>query len=373
MTLLSEESIRNLASFKASDRPVVTAYLDVDGKRWPRFQDVESRIDHMVRDAIDAASANGHKEAVPDLERIAAHVRRGLDRSRTRGLALFSCGDALWETFELPVRVKDHLVVNQSPHVRQLETVVDNYPGLGMLLVDKQRARMFVFELTRLVDKSELFDELPRNDDEPGEGDRGEPLRSHLAEAARRHVKRAAAVAFEAWKQHPFDHLVVCAGPEVIHDIDADLHSYLKERVAAHVSLPTNSSESAIVAAALEVEERLEREKEAAVVTRMREAAGAGRGGVAGLEATLAALCERRVDTLIVSDGFEAEGWRCGSCLLVSAKGRRCSRCDGEMTFVDDVVEEAVEEALLQSCHVEMVVGNADLDVAGRIGALLRF
>jgi peptide chain release factor subunit 1 len=372
VTLLSEESIRNLASFKAPDRPVVTAYLDVDGKRWPRFQDVESRLEHLVRGAIDGAAANGHKSAIPDLERILQHVRRGLDRSRTRGLALFSCGDALWETFELPVRVKDHLVVNQSPHVRQLETVVDNYPGLGMLLVDKQRARMFVFELTRLVDKSELFDELPRNEDEPGELDRGEP-RGHLEEAARRHVKRAAAVAFETWKQHPFDHLVISAGPEVIHDLETDLHSYLKDRVAARVTLPANSPESAIVAAALEVEERLEREKEAGIVARMREGAGAGRGGVAGLDATLAALCERRVDTLIVSDGFEAEGWRCGSCLLLSAKGRTCSRCDGEMTFVDDIVEEAVEEALLQSCHVEMVVGNADLDVAGRIGALLRF
>jgi hypothetical protein len=37
------------------------------------------------------------------------------------------------------------------------------------------------------------------------------------------------------------------------------------------------------------------------------------------------------------------------------------------------VVEAAIEEALLQSCAVEMCADNADLDVAGRIGALLRF
>lgn len=372
MALLNEESIRSLASFKTPDRPVVTAYLDVDGKRWPRFQDVENRLERLVREATEAASANGHKDAVPDLERILQHVRSGLDRSRTRGLALFSCGDALWKTFELPVRVKDHVVVNQSPHVRQLETVVDNYPGIGMLLVDKQRARMFVFELTRLVDKSELFDELPRNEDEPGELDRGEP-RGHIEEAQRRHLKRAAAVAFEAWKQHPFDHLVISAGPEVIHDLEADLHSYLKERVAARIHLATNSPESAITAAAAEVEEQLEREIEAATVKRMREGAASRRGGVAGLDATLAALCERRVDTLIVSDGFDAEGWRCDGCGLLAAKGRTCTRCNGAMTFVEDIVEEAVEQALLQACHVEMVVGNADLDVAGRIGALLRF
>jgi hypothetical protein len=43
------------------------------------------------------------------------------------------------------------------------------------------------------------------------------------------------------------------------------------------------------------------------------------------------------------------------------------------MDLVDDVVEEAVEEALIQSCRVAVCDGNADLDVLGRIGALLRY
>jgi hypothetical protein len=43
------------------------------------------------------------------------------------------------------------------------------------------------------------------------------------------------------------------------------------------------------------------------------------------------------------------------------------------MDQVDDVVEEAVQEALNQSCRLAMCQGNADLDVLGRIGAILRF
>jgi hypothetical protein len=43
------------------------------------------------------------------------------------------------------------------------------------------------------------------------------------------------------------------------------------------------------------------------------------------------------------------------------------------MVEVTDVVEEAIEEALAQSCEVEVCVGNADLDVLGQIGALLRY
>jgi peptide chain release factor subunit 1 len=71
-------------------------------------------------------------------------------------------------------------------------------------------------------------------------------------------------------------------------------------------------------------------------------------------------------------------GWRvppsgCDPCSALAAIGRRCKRCGAEMTEVDDLVEESVEEALSQSCQVEICVDNADLDVMGRIGALLRF
>ena len=40
---------------------------------------------------------------------------------------------------------------------------------------------------------------------------------------------------------------------------------------------------------------------------------------------------------------------------------------------VDDVVAHAVDLALTQSCSVDVCRADADLDVLGRIGALLRY
>jgi peptide chain release factor subunit 1 len=99
----------------------------------------------------------------------------------------------------------------------------------------------------------------------------------------------------------------------------------------------------------------------------------AKRRGVAGLGEVVDALAEHRVATLVVSKGFAAPGWRCTGCDRLAAIGRRCKSCRNEMVAVDDLVEEATEEALAQSCTVEICVGNADLDVMGRIGALLRY
>jgi hypothetical protein len=74
-----------------------------------------------------------------------------------------------------------------------------------------------------------------------------------------------------------------------------------------------------------------------------------------------------------VSQGFAAPGWRCDACDFIGTVGRRCPVCQADMHAVDDIVEEAIEEALRQSCRVEICVDNADLDVLGRIGALLRY
>ena len=124
---------------------------------------------------------------------------------------------------------------------------------------------------------------------------------------------------------------------------------------------------------ALVADHPVARANHAALVARLRDAAGAGSGGVVGLDAVLEALVSRRVDTLVVSDGFEAPGFRCNGCGFLAPKGRTCSRCTATMERCDDVVEDAIQETLTQSGKLTVCVGNADLDVGGRIGALLRY
>lgn len=370
MAALTQDVIRSLAGFRGSTGPVVSMYLDVDGRRYVRPKDYEQQLDALLRKA--AEYKNGSTPAKADLERIAGHVRGGLDRSATRGLALFSCvADGLWEVIELPVPVRNQLVVNHSPHVRPLETVLSERPRFGLLLVDRQRARMLVFELGCLVDRSEVFDELPRHEDDHGDWDR-DHVRDHTAVVVQRHLRHAAQVAFEVHKQQPFDHLILGAPEDLAKAVEGELHSYLRDRIAARLSIPVSASETAITTAALQVEAECEVAREAALVAKLREQLGTGKA-VAGIGPVVQALVERRVDTLLVSDGYDTPGWRCFGCGIVALKGRVCPACSEEMKQVDDVVEEAVEEALAQSCRVLICDGNADLDVQGRIGALLRF
>ncbi len=371
--MITPDLVRKLAGFTGSGHPVVTVYLDVDGRRWPRLKECEARLERLVRKAAERAERAGvGPGALGDLRRIEAYVKAGIDRHRTRGLAIFASGPSLWEVLALPVRVRDQVVVNDHAAIGQLEAAVENHARLGALLVDRQRARVFVYELGDLVAQSELFEALPRHDDDAGGADRRHD-RSHVEALARQHLKHAAAAAFDVYKTMPFDRFVLGAPDDVVTELEGLLHRYLSERIVGRINVAPNAPEADVRAALADAEHRAERAEEAALVERVRHGAASGRGAVAGLDAVLDALCDGRVAVLVVSDGFETEGWRCGPCARLARKGRRCPACGADMELVDDLVERAVEAALLGGARVEVVIDCADLDVVGRVGALLRY
>jgi peptide chain release factor subunit 1 len=371
VAVLTEADIRELAGFKGDEAPVTSVYLDVDGARLVRRQDLFHELDLLLR-SVRRDHASNHS-VCKDLKKVEDLVRGGIDRSHVRGLAVFSCSaHGFWKVIELPVAVRSQVVVNHTPAVRQLENVFDEYERFGVLLADKQRTRMFVYELGELVDSSEAFEELPRSLDDDRSHSK-DKTRDHVAAHAHDHLKHAADAAFKMLQEDGFDRLIIGAPDAIANELEGLLHPYLKERLVARCHVRVDASADEIRVAALEVEAEVERGREADAVARLRDAVGGGRKGVAGLDDTLRALVERRVDVLLVSSGYTAPGWRCVGCSYVGRKGRTCPVCSTEMHEVADVVEEAVEEALAQSCEVEVCVGNADLDVLGQIGALLRY
>jgi peptide subunit release factor 1 (eRF1) len=233
---------------------------------------------------------------------------------------------------------------------------------------------MFVFQFGELVERSELFEALPRDYDQTDDASRGghDRLQDHTDELATQHLRHAAEVAFRLQQDKGFGRLTIGASDEVNAAIEPLLHPYLRERLVGRIGVGAGASEPEVRAAAMTVEREVERAKEAAFVARLRDGVGSGSKAVAGLVPTLGALNERRVATLLVSEGYAESGWRCG-CGALAAKGPQCPVDGQAMEHVDDVLNDAVDVALGQGCHVEVCVGNADLDVLGRVGALLRY
>ena len=104
----------------------------------------------------------------------------------------------------------------------------------------------------------------------------------------------------------------------------------------------------------------------------LKSEVGRNARGTTGLADTLAALNERKVQVLLVQEGFRAPGFASPNADFLAVEGGRSPRGE-ELQKRDDVVESAIESALEQSAEVIVVHHHPDLEALGSIGAVLRY
>ena len=157
-------------------------------------------------------------------------MRGGIDRSQVRGLAIFACSaEGLWEVIELPVRVTQPR--RREPRARggpARGRRSSEHEPIGVLMADRQRARMFVFELGELVERSELFDE-PTARPTRASATRASTRRSRRRPAPRPTCATPPRSPSRCARSDRFQHLAIATPDDLAADLEASLHPYLRE------------------------------------------------------------------------------------------------------------------------------------------------
>ncbi|MBI4261028.1 MAG: hypothetical protein HY658_10720 [Actinobacteria bacterium] len=375
MADLDPSLIRKLAEWTPGELQVVSLYLTVDGRRYPRKQDYAVRLDELlrrVRDRAETFPREARASLLSDALFLERFVKDDLERGPTRGLALFSCSAAgLHEEILLSRPVRDRIEIAPQADLTQLQALLEMYESFCTVLVDSEKARIFLAELGRIDEESDVEDEVPGRHDQGGWSQAR--FRRHIDDIRTKHLKRVAEVLFRFFKRRRFDHLILGGPEEIVNEFEKELHDYLRQRVRARMVLPIGASPVQVLERSLAVEEDLEREKERATVRALVAEASAGRNAVAGLRATLRALGEARAATLVVSSEVRAEGLACPRCGRLATGGTACEACGEKLQPVPDVVEAAVAQALRQGTRVEVVTEDGLLEELGGVGATLRF
>jgi peptide chain release factor subunit 1 len=372
------ELLRKLADWPTGGLPVTTLYLDADGRRYPRGADVQRHAELLLRKVAPAREApdrDGARSAARDVELITDYLRDRFDRRGAGGLAVFSCaGAGLWQDQPLSRPIRDRVAIRPAPYLLPLEALVERAESIGVVLVDREKARIVLSRLGEVEEVTRILDDVP------GQHDRGgwaqARLGRHIDDHVQRHLKRVAGALLQLQRDGRFDHLVLAGPEEVVAELERELHDYVRRTVVDRATLPLTAPLMDVQQLAAEVEARLEREREEKTIRRLVEGAAHGRA-VLGLDATLPALPESRVDTLVVAAGLEAEGVRCPACGRLAPVGARCPLCGAPTVPEPELIEAAVEAALRGAARVETIPPEADgaahLNEAGAIGALLRF
>jgi peptide subunit release factor 1 (eRF1) len=370
--VMLNESLVHELSHHRGEPAVSTVYLDVDGRHRPVAADYQAAFERLADDLARRAGRAGDARLLQaverDLERMRSWLGQRLDRSTTRGLALFSCSvQGFFEVVQLPRPVRDEAGFGPTARVGQLAALLDQYEPVVVALIDRRRLRLLRVELGEIQELPGIVDVEPRAVDtsvELGTFER------HSEELELTHYRRAAEIVEHAVSAT--DRLLLGGTDEAVAGLEDQLHVTARRRISGRVEAALRADVREILDSVLEVDELAERHSENEAVELLRQRLAGNFGAVVGLEATLEALTEGRVGTLLVADGFRAPGARCPACGVVSIESGACRSCGAPTVEVDDIVEVAVDEAVAHRSRVEFCHAT-DLDQLGSIGAIERY
>jgi len=375
---LTECDVKELAAFRSEKYFVLSLYLDLSVTDFPTKKDLEEEANSLLQSAVRQLenkhkTASGFKEAIDDARHLQRFLELDFSREGATAFAAFVCRPEGLErcyVFCRPVRARAS--IDRSPYVRPLNAVLTENSAFGVILCNRRKARLLAFHLGRQRGR-----ELVVQDPVHGRHDQGGWSQAryarHIEREAHDHFKHVAKEAEEYFTENPVDRLILAGPVEDLVEARRCLPPYLEKRIVRELHIDVNTKVAELGRIVDEIDAAVEAEEDARLVHEMREGLGTGKA-VAGLESVLKAVSDGQVRVLLVSRGLRVSGWRCGMCRALLMVGPRCERCRGNSaTRVDDVVEEAIQDVLINGGHVELVTGDPDLDVMGGIGALLRF
>jgi len=378
--MISKEDLGTLSQWQAKqDSPVLSVYLDTDQSREINiergFETVLKNLLREIRQKLDKERRKGFDE---DAERARQFVEEYRDFKR--GLVIFcdQSEDFFW-VGELNIRVRSGAWWTETPYLRPLIEIMDEYERYGVVVTDRQQARLFIVYLGEIEEHHEAFAEADvKHIKSPGL----DHLRSQMNverkgdEHAHWHLKHVAEVTSRLAAVHEFDRLILAGTVEATAELFGLLPKALRTRVVRQMPMPTHVSDAYVLVETLKVEEQVERERESELVKELITAAGKHDRAVLNLTPTVRAIQEWRVWELVYADGFAPRGSQCGNCAALFAEEKEtCDYFGLAVHQVNDFVERAAARVLEMNGKVEQVRGAAaeKLQTVGNIGALLRF
>ncbi len=376
--MFSRKDIDFLRNFRSPDHPVVSLYLNTDGKQ-ASPKEVETRLKEMGR--ITRLRLNGgtekdyRKRAMDELQRVEEHIFRKYKDFSVRGLAVFSCSPLdFWHEVDLPRPPRNRFLIGSSPYIRPLQFQQVEYHRFCTVLVDRQRAKIFLIYQGTILEFKLVDDDVPSRVRWGGWAGYDEKRSSRKVDnKMMEHFHHVADTLFELFKRDQYEWLIIGCRNEYQKDFEATLHNYLRERVVEYLDLEVDAPEHEILQRSLKVEQSLVFKEHCSLVDRLDHTVRSGGMAVVGLEDTLRHLNASAVNTLVVSRDFSLQGVRCAKCNYLGILDKSCSVCDGRLVEVADIVTEAIDRAMDLNCEVNQVYEGVGMDRLGNIGAFTRF
>jgi peptide subunit release factor 1 (eRF1) len=385
--MISREQIHELAQFEDQENCAISFYFQPESPRNKAHKGEATLTKDLVREALrsvekkNSNSNNFSKEKCEatrgDLERI-LRFSQDLRGNGVHAKAIFACaGRDFWREYDLPAQLSGtQLTVNRHFQLKPVSQLLGAFPALGVVLVDRARARLFDLRLGELNEFEGFFHPLPRRGRSDGyAGYDGGHAERRVADEARQHFKRIAEVLKNALEKRQFDHWILGCQETLWPQLEPLLHPDVAHKLLGRFSAEVGHASREMVRTNAEHIFADWQKKRCTDVVHETIAQARSHGrGVTGLRKVLQSLEMGEVQTLLVGENYVAQAVECQGCghldaHLVSA----CPVCGRETREVVDVTEAILPWAIRRDIELFHVKDDPELDSVGNIAALLRF
>jgi peptide chain release factor subunit 1 len=330
------------------DRTIGQAYETWFRDAIRRLRDELGDVDRTERDQFDRAT--GAAESV---------VRDQASRE-TAGLAVYIDGTGEFEmAVPLPMSPLDLVTWTEYPALGPLVDVIDEQERVVVLLIDKERTRLFTIFLGEIEERTVFFDEVPGKQ---ATGDwfglSQKRYQRHHEDKVLQHVKRTIRAMMDELRERPFDRLLVSGPDEAVTTLIQRLPRPLRDRLAGTFEIELFATDAEVLAAGMREAEAAERRYEVDEIRKLLEAS-TGQNAAVGADATLAVLNDGRVHRLFIARHLDVEGGECTTCERLTLDGETCPICGSALQHIRSVGDRAIAHALAQGARVEVVAGEA--------------
>ncbi len=378
-----ETLARDLAG-RHFDHPMISAFLDLDPTRFAtaraRATEINSLMDGAVRQLNAAPLDHADRSALKQgAVRIDAYLHRELDASGMNGIAIYCSQQAdLFEVTPVSRPVQTAFVLEPIPRLEPLLAAPEPV-RVAVALVNRRETRIFTSTGDDALREQDSFQDQVHGQHHQGGWSEPRYERS-IENDVDVHLRRTAERLYRLWQDEPYDRLVLGGPHELIARFVPLLHNDLQRFYdGAELTADLSASSTAEIQRALAaLRQQWCVAEEAQVLRGLLSKPGDARRGATGFAATLAALGQRQVKTLVLEPHIDAAGGLCQTCELIYASSEDSCPADGSRLIpLPSLRSGMVRSAVRQDAHV-VVLHELEQDAPepaafGGVGALLRY
>jgi len=376
--MITRDQLRELAEFQAEKACAVSFYFQPSTPRNKAHKEDTILIKDLAREALRQLESQGLKDdAKADIERV-LRLSGELRNNGTHGKAVFACAaQNLWREYGVPPTLPGtQMFVDKHFHLKPLAYLLGASPLLGVVLVDRHRARIFDLRLGELTEREDLIHPLPRRGRSDGfAGYEGGHAQRRVEDEARQHFKNVAETLKELLEKGLFEKWILACQDAHRSLFEPQLHAYVSQALIGrfHADL-AHATRDEIRTHAQQILERWKSDRRREMVSQTLTQARSNARGVTGLRRVLRSLELGEVQTLLIGENLQAHAVECSGCGHIDAHlVSYCPACGRTTQEIVDVGEAILPRVIRRDIETFFVKDDPEFDKVGNVAALLRF